>query len=102
MAKFVYVYTGGQMAETPEAQEKAMQEWGAWFGTLGDRITDIGNPFGASATVKSGGSAEGGASGLGGYSVVEAESLDAASAAAGGCPVLKTGGHVEVYEALAM
>ena len=28
MAKFVYLYTGGQMAETPEAQEAAMQEWG--------------------------------------------------------------------------
>jgi len=29
MAKFVYVYTGGQMAGTPEAQEQAMQAWGA-------------------------------------------------------------------------
>ena len=28
MAKFVYVYVGGQMAETPEAQEQAMQAWG--------------------------------------------------------------------------
>ena len=37
MAKFVYVYAGGQMAETPEAQEQAMQAWMAWFGTLGDR-----------------------------------------------------------------
>ena len=46
MAKFVYVYTGGQMAETPAAQEEAMQAWGAWFGTLGDAVTDGGNPFG--------------------------------------------------------
>jgi len=30
------VVTGAQMAETPEAQEQAMQAWGAWFGTLGD------------------------------------------------------------------
>src|ERR1017187_6562784 len=36
MAKFVYVCTGGQMAETPQAQEQAMQAWGAWFPTLGD------------------------------------------------------------------
>ena len=49
MAKFVYVFTGGQMAETPEAQEQAMQAWGAWFGTLGDSVTDMGNPFGGSA-----------------------------------------------------
>ena len=56
MAKFLYLYAGGQMAETPEAQEKAMQEWGAWFGTLGDSVVDIGNPFGAGTTVKNGGS----------------------------------------------
>ena len=54
MAKFVYVYIGGQMAETPEAQEQAMQAWGAWFGTLGDSVADMGNPFGNSATVSSG------------------------------------------------
>ena len=36
MAKFVYVYTGGQMAATPAEQEQQMQAWGAWFGTLGD------------------------------------------------------------------
>ena len=51
MAKFVYVYIGGQMAETPEAQEQAMQAWGAWFGTLGDSVADVGNPFGNSATL---------------------------------------------------
>jgi len=61
MAKFVYVYTGGQMADTPEAQEKAMQDWGAWFGTLGASVTDVGNPFGGSATVSSSGIADGGA-----------------------------------------
>jgi hypothetical protein len=102
MAKFVYVYLGGQMAETPEAQQKAMDAWGAWFGTLGAAVTDMGNPFGASATVKSGGSADGGTSRIGGYSIVEAESLEDASAKAAGCPVLTGGGTVEVYEALSM
>src|ERR1700712_1870235 len=62
MAKYVYVYTGGQMAETPEAQEQAMQAWGAWFGTLGGAVTDVGNPFGTSATVKPDGVAGSGAS----------------------------------------
>src|SRR6185437_14245342 len=36
MSKFVFAYRGGRgMAATPEAQEKAMAEWGAWFGSLG-------------------------------------------------------------------
>jgi hypothetical protein len=102
MAKFVYLYTGGQMAETPEAQEQVMQAWVAWFGTLGAAVTDIGNPFGASATVKSGGVASGSALGAGGYSVVEADSLDDATAKTTGCPILAEGGTVEVYEAIAM
>jgi hypothetical protein len=100
--KFVYVYTGGQMADTPEAQEKAMQEWGAWFGMLGEAVSDPGNPFGASATVSPGGVTDGGASKAGGYSIVTADSLSDATAKAKGCPVLTGGGSVEVYEAIAM
>ena len=102
MAKFVYVYTGGQMAETPEAQEEAMQAWGKWFGTLGSSVTDIGNPFGRAATVSSGGVSDGGASKAGGYSIVEAESLSDATAKTAGCPVLDGGGAIEVYEAIPM
>ena len=102
MAKFLYLYAGGQMAETPEAQEAAMQQWTTWFGTLGDSVVDIGNPFGAGTTVKDGGTSDGGASELGGYSIINAESLAEAANKANGCPVLQSGGTVEVYEALGM
>jgi hypothetical protein len=102
MTKFVYVYTGGQMAATPQEQEQQMQAWGAWFGTLGDAVSDMGNPFGASATLSPAGSSEGGASNAGGYSIVTADSLTDATAKAKGCPVLTGGGSVEVYEALEM
>ena len=102
MAKFLYLYTGGQMAETPEAQAEQMQQWTTWFGTLGDSVVDIGNPFGAGTTVANGGSSDGGASKLGGYSIITAESLAEAASNAKGCPVLESGGTVEVYEALPM
>ncbi len=102
MAKFVYLYSGGQMAETPEAQEESMRVWGAWFGALGDSVVDIGNPFGAGSSVTADGATTGGASKLGGYSIVEAASLNEASAKADGCPVLVSGGSVEVYEAVPM
>ena len=98
MAKFVLAYRGGGMAETEEEQEAAMQAWGAWFGSLGEAVVDGGNPFGASASV-GGGEA---ASGLTGYSIIEAGSLDAATDLAGGCPVLSSGGSVDVYEAIPM
>jgi S1-C subfamily serine protease len=102
MPRFVYLYSGGQMAESPEAQEESMRVWGAWFGALGDGVVDIGNPFGAGSTVTADGATTGGASKLGGYSVVEATSLDDAASKAGGCPVLASGGSVEVYEAVPM
>jgi len=102
MAKFVYVYTGGQMAATPEAQERAMEAWGAWFGSLGSSVLDGGNPFGPSTAVQSDGSTGKASAGLTGYSILEADSLELAAKLAGGCPVLGSGGTVEVYEALPM
>jgi hypothetical protein len=72
---------------------------GAWFGELGQAIADPGNPFAGSTSVdgNGGGSAD---SQLTGYSVIKADSLDAASALAKGCPVLKGGGSVDVYETI--
>ena len=102
MAKFVYLYSGGQMAETPEAQEESMRVWGAWFGALGDSVADIGNPFGAGSTVTGDGATTGGASKFGGYSIVEATSLTEAATKADGCPILASGGSVEIYEAVPM
>lgn len=103
MAKFVYLYSGGGMAETPEAQQQVMQAWTVWFGELGEAILDGGNPFGASAAVQSDGSVSAGTpSKIGGYTLISADSLDAATALAKGCPQLTAGGAVEIYEALEM
>jgi hypothetical protein len=100
MSKFVYVFTGGTMAATPEEQQNVMQQWGAWFGTIGSAVLDEGNPFGASATVSAAGATPGGPAG--GYTIIDAASLEDATDKAKGCPVLSSGGTVQVYEALQM
>jgi|SRR3954470_8240978 len=102
MGKYVFAYTGGGMAETPEAQEAAMQAWGAWFGGLGSAIVDGGNPFGASTLVKADGSTSTVKTGLGGYSIVSADNLELAAKLTSGCPIFDAGGAVEVYEAIEM
>ncbi len=104
MTNFVLAYRGGPgMAATPEDREKAMAEWGAWFGSLGAALVDGGNPFSRSRTVLGDGSStEGGAAGLTGYSIVSAADLAAASDLAKGCPLLSGGGTVEVYETVPM
>lgn len=99
MAKFVYVYTGGQPPQTQDELQETVQQWGTWLDGLGASVIDRGNAFAASATVKSGGSAAGGTSGLGGYSIVQAGSLDEALERTSGCPILRhSDGAVEVYE----
>jgi hypothetical protein len=76
-----------------------MAEWNDWFQGVGGAIVDMGNPFGASGEVGADGSvSQGGPSGLTGYSILTAESLDAATALAKGCPILTDGGSIEVYE----
>jgi YCII-related domain len=101
MANYLLAYKGGGMAATDAEREAAMAAWGNWFGTLGPAIVDAGNPFGPSAAVGGNGAvSQGAASGLTGYSVLQADSLDAASELAKGCPVLAAGGSVEVYETI--
>jgi len=99
MAKFLYAYTGGGIAQTPEDREKAMAAWGAWFGALGDAVVDMGNPFAGSTALATDGSTVAARAGLTGYSLVRADSLELAAELARDCPVLADGGSVEVYEA---
>lgn len=102
MAKYLLAYTGGGMGDTPEAQQKAMDAWMAWFSSLGADLVDQGSPFGPSTTVTGVGTSEGGTSALTGYTIITADSLSAASDKAKTCPVITSGGTIEVYEALEM
>jgi hypothetical protein len=100
MAKYLLVYHGGGMAETEEAQAQVMAAWGKWFEELGGAMVDGGNPIGRTQTIDSSGSVSegGGANPATGYSIIEADGLEAAVKLAKGCPVLATGGSVEVAE----
>jgi hypothetical protein len=99
MTKYLLAYKGGGAPDDPEEQQKAMAAWGQWFESLGSAVSDPGNPFAASAAIGNDGAVyEGATSGLTGYSVVNADELSAATEMAKGCPVLASGGSVEVYE----
>ena len=104
MAKYIFAYSGGQDGAADEAERDAqMAKWGQWVGQLGSAVLDIGGPTGTAKRVGKGGSvSDGGSRGLTGYSIVAADSLDAAVKFAKGCPVLEVGGAVDVYEAIAM
>ncbi len=104
MPKYVFAYHGGGMAETEEEMAAVMKAWEDWYGSLGEAVADGGAPVGAAKTVAADGSVTdgGGANPLTGYTVVEADDLDAAVGMAKGCPILTSGGSVEVAETIDM
>jgi hypothetical protein len=101
VAKFVLAYQGGGMPETEAEQQAVMEAWMGWFGELGASVVDGGNPFAASKAIAPNGSVrDGGSAKLTGYSIVDAASLDDAVTKAKGCPVLASGGSIDVYETM--
>ena len=104
MSKYLFVYHGGSTPESESEVAEVMNAWGEWFGSMGSAVVDGGNPVGMSSTVKSDGSVanDGGSNPASGYSLIEASSLDDALGKAKGCPILKSGGSVEVAEAIDM
>jgi hypothetical protein len=102
MANFLLVYSGGGEMAPSEAERAAiMQAWGAWFGGLGSALVDGGNPFTPAAkSIASNGKVSDGPVGTmaTGYSIIKADSLDAAVEMSKGSPVLQSGGQITVYE----
>jgi hypothetical protein len=101
MANYVLLYTGGGMPETAEDQAAILKEWEVWYGKLGAATVDGGNPFTpAVKNIAPGGQVSDGPVGTmaTGYSIIRADPLDAAVALAQGCPILKGGGQITVYE----
>lgn len=99
MTQFLFVYHGGSKMPTDPAEiEQMMAAWGAWFGELGDAMVNPGNPVGNSQTVSADGVvANGGSNPASGFSIIKADDMDAAVAAAKSCPMITLGGgSVEV------
>jgi hypothetical protein len=107
MAKFLFVYRGGDEAYakmTPDEIQQNMQKWANWIkqglqqGWMvdpGDALTPEGRVVNAKKVVTDGPFVESKEC-VGGYSIVSAETIDAAAELAKGCPALLTGGKVEV------
>jgi hypothetical protein len=92
MPTFVFTYrraTG--YTRTPQT----LAAWNAWFGGMGDQLADRGQPVAAHTVL---GNCSPGDTEPGGYSLVQADDLEAATAIAKGCPHLVHGGGVEVGE----
>lgn len=113
MAKYLYLFRGGdgRMEHlSPEQTQEHMQKWGAWMQGLAQqgKLVD-GLPLGrdgkvvqkAGATINDGPFAEGNEV-VGGYLIVNADSLDEAVEISKGCPIYEHEGTTEVREIMSM
>ena len=94
MAKFVYIYSGGKMPETPEEGQQVMAAWMALDGRPRRRDHRPGQPV-RRVDVGHARAAPAAPATAGGYTIINADSLDDATKKADGCPILAAGGTVE-------
>ena len=101
MAKFLLLYSGGSMPETEAENAAVLKAWVDWYTQLGAAVVDPGNPFTPMAkSVGSSGKISDGPAGsmASGYTIINAGTLDEAAKMAQGCPVLKGGGQISIFE----
>lgn len=104
MAKYLLSFHGGGVPETEEEQAQVMAAWGAWMGALGEAMVDPGNAVGQAKTIQADGSISlgGGANPVTGFTLINAADIDEAVSLAKGCPILESGGSIEVGETIDM
>lgn len=110
MSEFVLLYRSTQEAHreamgSPEKAQQSMVKWRAWFKEMSEKgqLKSIGQPLervgsvvaGKKKTITDGPYTES-KDVIGGFSIIEATSVEQAARIASGCPVLDFGGSVEV------
>jgi hypothetical protein len=105
MSEFAFLYRGRDVDASPEQMQRSIEKWRAWFKELSEKghIKDIGQPLedagkvvkGKQKTVTDGPFAEA-KDVVAGFTLVEARNLDEAVELSKDCPILESGGSVEV------
>jgi len=108
MNRYVFIYHAPMTpAEatppTPEQMNAVMAQWNEWAGRVGDGLVDFGRPLAGGVRVSQDGTAPSTRE-VAGYSIIEAQDLDAAVELARSHPHLQMPGgcEIEVHEAQAV
>jgi len=98
MNKFLVTYHGSGMPDDPEMIEQAKSAFGNWVAGAGDAIVDPGAPVKMTGQVASEGATE--AVQVGGYSIIQADSVDDAKAVLSSHPYVARGGTLQLNQIL--
>ncbi len=103
MAQYMITYLGGNPPATPEEGKQHFARYMQWLASLGNAVVSPANPLKNTCVMHSDGEVtEGGDSGMSGFTLIEADSMQAAQTLAQGCPFLETGGSLEISELIKM
>lgn len=103
MKQYVFVYLGGKQPSSPEEASNHFSKYMGWLTSLGDSVVIPTIPLKDTNTVSPDGAiVEGGSSAMSGFSIIRADSMQAALSIAQGCPFLEIGGSLEVSEMMQM
>jgi hypothetical protein len=107
MKKFLVIYNSSMSAmeqmknATPEQAKAGMDAWMQWAGKAGTAIVDLGSPVGPAANFEAPGTKTEIQSEAGGYSILQADSLDALGKILEGHPhFMMAGASIRVHELL--
>ena len=103
MKKFLLLYSGGMAGMSQQECEASMKVWEKWFKDIGQSIVDMGAPLARSRTLSSSGTQDGnGGLAANGYTMFQANDLDAAAKLVKDCPGIAEGGKVHIFELATM
>ena len=103
MPKYIFVYLGGELPESPEEGQKHFQRYQQWLDKLGSAVISPAIPFRDTHVIQPDGTVSpGSASAMSGLSIMRMDSLEDALAAARSCPFLEIKGTLEVSEMIEM
>ncbi len=106
MAKYIIVYFGGERPADPDQATRHMENYREWLASLGDAVFSALNPLKDTHTVttedKEIKAEEGSSTAMSGFTIIEANSLEAVIEMSKTCPFLDIGGTLEVSEMMQM
>ena len=102
MPRFYLAYHDAKPRSSPEEGKRMQADWRAWTAANAAALIEPNNPFSAARTITADGDSDGAVvPGLMGYSVLQADDIDAAAAIARTCPFLVMG-RIELRQIVEM
>ena len=103
MPDYMITYLGGNKPSSQEEGKQHFSKYMKWLSSLGESALSPANPLKDTSTVNPDGSVTaGGTTTMSGFTIIRADSMEAAMSVAKTCPFLDIGGSLEVSELVPM